>query len=138
METSLVNGINGYTKSRASPVNGRHDPQLADTRPNGIGKMPRRRTGLDRHRCFVVAAREEGGEPFRRPRKPVLPHSLAPTRDRARVEKGLMQIDADVMFEHGLSSSQPVHAMVETHMLPDESMRRPFHLITEAGLCCTE
>jgi Rod binding domain-containing protein len=30
METSLVNGINGYTKSRASLVNGRHDPQLAD------------------------------------------------------------------------------------------------------------
>ena len=30
METSLINGINGYTKSRTSLINGRNDPQLAD------------------------------------------------------------------------------------------------------------
>ena len=26
METSLINGINGYTKSRTSLINGRNDP----------------------------------------------------------------------------------------------------------------
>ena len=30
MDSSLINGITGYTKSRTSLVNGRNDPQLAD------------------------------------------------------------------------------------------------------------
>jgi Rod binding domain-containing protein len=30
METSLINGVTGYTKSRASVIGGRNDPQLAD------------------------------------------------------------------------------------------------------------
>ena len=30
METSLINGITGYAKSRASVISGRNDPQLAD------------------------------------------------------------------------------------------------------------
>ena len=30
METSLINGINGYTKSRTSLVNGRNDQPFAD------------------------------------------------------------------------------------------------------------
>ena len=30
MDSSLINGINGYTKSGASLVNGRNDPQLTD------------------------------------------------------------------------------------------------------------
>jgi len=30
METSLINGLSGYSKPRTSVINGRNDPQLAD------------------------------------------------------------------------------------------------------------
>jgi hypothetical protein len=95
------------------------DADRSASRLDGIDKRPRRTGRFDGNVRSGMAARREPWDPGISPIESLLLQAIARDRHRARLEERLVQINPDILWCHGLSSSHsPEHASQNSALSP--------------------
>src|SRR5262249_46253161 len=100
----------------------------ADAVMNRVDKVPRWARRLHGHGRGRPTPRAKGLDAVVRPREAGFPDAFARGSHGTGLKKRRVQINADVMFVHGLSSSS-ARRMWGHDMLAGLAERQPFHLI---------